>query len=151
MINLKELNVSIHYTHFKFHYTHFNTCSKKVIARDYKINLKRAYFNVPFHPKLRKYPKFLWNRSIYEFLYLSYGLGPAPLVFIKPMKIFISLLRKLYRNNMLLTSKLQKNFLEGLDSLIFLLQQLGSVIYKENLNFSQCRKYSFWVWFSFQY
>ena len=71
---------------------------------------------------------------------------PAPLVFIEPMKISISLLRKLnvriiiYRSNMLLTSKLHKEIFEVLDSLILLLQQLGLVIFKEKSQFQPAQE-----------
>lgn len=41
---------------------------------------------------------------------------------------------------MLLTSKLQKQILEALDSLLFLLQQLGLVIFKEESQFQPAQE-----------
>ena len=43
----------------------------------------------------RKYIRFIWEGNLYEFLCLCFGLGPAPLIFTKLMKIPISVLRKL--------------------------------------------------------
>ena len=82
-----------------------------------EIDLKSAYFKVSLHPKSRKYVRFLCSGSMYKFLCLCFGLGLAPLVFTKLIKIPISLLRKLsvrivvYLTDMLLMSQSLKEVL----------------------------------------
>ena len=61
-----------------------------------KIDLKDAYFSVALHRSSKKYVRFQWGGTLYEFQCLMFGLGPAPKIFTKLMKIPISLLRKLH-------------------------------------------------------
>ena len=60
-----------------------------------KLDLKDAYFLVPLGTRSRKLVRFLRKGKLYEFLCLAFGLGPAPRIFTKLMKVPISLLRKL--------------------------------------------------------
>ena len=50
------------------------------------IDLKDAYYSVPVNEDSRKYLKFLWNSSIYEFKSLPNGYRDAPRLFTKIMK-----------------------------------------------------------------
>ena len=67
-------------------------------------------------------------------LCLCFGLGPAPLIFTKILKIPISLLRRLqirviiYLDDMLLMSQTEEELLISRDTVIFLLTHLGFVI-----------------------
>ena len=61
-----------------------------------KIDLKDAYFSVPPNFKSQKFLSLKWKNLFYQFLCLCFGLGPAPSIFMKLMRIPISLLRKLY-------------------------------------------------------
>ena len=45
--------------------------------------------------ELVKYVQFQWEGTLYEFLCLCFGLGPALLIFTKILKVPISLLRRL--------------------------------------------------------
>ena len=87
-----------------------------------EIDLKSAYFYVPPYPKPKKYVRFLCSRSMRELLCLHFGLGLAPLVFTKLIKILNSLLRKLIvkivinLQDILLMNQSQKEVLEGLGS-----------------------------------
>ena len=94
VINLKDLNRFIHYKHFKMEDLH---CLKNVLQKgDYicKIDLKDAYFSVPLHKYSRKLIRFLREGNLYEFLCLCFGLGPAPRIFTKLLKVPISVLRR---------------------------------------------------------
>lgn len=134
VINLKALNRFIPYEHFKMEGLH---CLKFMLEKgDYmcKIDLKDAYFSVPLHELSRKFVKFVWSNNVYEFLCLCFGLGPAPRIFTKLLKVPISLLRRLnirvviYLDDMLMLGSSIKNILIARDTVIFLLQHLGFII-----------------------
>ena len=77
-INLKALNKFIPYKHFKMEGLH---CLKYLLEENdflCKIDLKDAYFSVPLFMSSRKFVRFAWSGNFYEFLYLCFGLGPAP-------------------------------------------------------------------------
>ena len=95
--------------------------------RDYmcKINLKDAYSTVPLDKSCRHLVRFLWEGNIYEFLCLCFGLGPAPQVFTKVLKVPISLLLRLNTRimiylDMLLMSQSIERLLVARDTAIFL-------------------------------
>lgn len=58
-----------------------------------KNDLKNAYFLIPVSNKDRKYLRFIFQDTIYEFTCLPFGLNTAPYVFTKIMKSVISCLR----------------------------------------------------------
>ena len=130
MTNLKELNTFIPYKHFKMEGLHL---LKEILARgDYlcKLDLKDAYFCVPLNKQSRKYVRFEWEGSLYEF----YGLGPAPWLFSKLIKVTVSILRKLYIRiivylyGFLILGKTLEEAILSRDTVIYLLQNLGFVI-----------------------
>ena len=47
----------------------------------FKIDLQDAYFHVPIHPDSRKYLRFAFQRKVYQFRELPFGLNTAPQVF----------------------------------------------------------------------
>ena len=87
VINLKNLNKYIPYEHFKMEGLHY----LKVMLQqgDYmcKLDLKDPYFSVPLHKDSKKMIRFQWSGNLYEFLCLCFGLGPAPRIFTKLLKI----------------------------------------------------------------
>ena len=133
-INLKELNAFFPYTHFKMEGIH--VLKDILIPGDFmcKMDLKSAYFTVLLHQDSQKLVWFIWEGKINQFLCLCFGLGPAPLTFTKIMKILISLLRRLniriaiFLDDVLLLGQTPEEVLSALNSLIFLLQNLGFVI-----------------------
>ena len=86
IINLKRLNLSIPYQKFKME----TLKDLKDILRegDYmcKIDLKDAY-SIPLDKGSQKYVRFPWQGNLYEFQCLMFGLGPAPRVFTKLLKV----------------------------------------------------------------
>ena len=133
VINLKNLNAFIPYLHFRMEGLHLLKDMLK--EKDYmcKIDLKDAAFCVPLHWKRRKYNRFCWEAQFYESLCLCFGLGPAPRIFIKLLKIPIAILRRI---NILIIVSLDDMLLmcqtiEGLNMARthdFLLQQLVIII-----------------------
>ena len=87
--------------------------------------------DLPITQKYRKYPRFKWEGSLYEFLCLCFGLGPAPLKFTKLMKVPIALLRrlsiclKIYLDDMLIMARSVQELIFHRDTVIYLLQNLG--------------------------
>ena len=100
----------------------------------YKIDLNDAYFSVPLLKDSRKLVRFLWGENLYEFLCLCFGLGPAPRIFTKILKVPILVLRRLmirviiYLDDLLILGNNMSEIFMAMDSVIFLLQRLGFVI-----------------------
>ena len=86
---------------------------------------------MPLCVSSRKFVRFAWSGNLYEFHGLSFGLGPAPMIF---SKVPIALLRRLniplviYLDDILLMRRTLEEVLMSRDTLIFLLQHLGFVI-----------------------
>ena len=57
------------------------------------IDLKDAYFNIPIYPTDRKYLRFSWENSLYEFTCLPFGYKLAPRTFTKILKPVYAALR----------------------------------------------------------
>ena len=99
-----------------------------------KIDLKDAYFNIPLHPETQKYVRFQWKGNLYQFLCLCFGLGPAPRILTKLLKIPISILWRInirltiYLNDILIMGKSLEKILMSRETVIFLRQHLGFVI-----------------------
>ena len=134
IINLKHLNSFIPYQHFKMEGLHM---LKDLLQEgDYmcKLDLKDAYFTVPMNRESKKFLRFQWQAILYEFQCLCFGLGPAPLIFTKLMKVPIALLRRLsiriiiYLDDMLIMAQSRAELLRHRDTVIFLLQHLGFII-----------------------
>ena len=73
VINLKPLNCSIPYEHFKMESIQM---LKDLLKKgDYmvKIDLKGAYLTVPIWQNHQKYLRFLWRDSLLEFACLPFG------------------------------------------------------------------------------
>lgn len=86
ILNLKTFNQFVKNRHFKI-----EDC--RVVARMIsptsfmaKIDLKDAYHSIPIQSSHRKYLRFFFNGTLYEYNCLPFGLSCAPLVFTKVMK-----------------------------------------------------------------
>ena len=134
IINLKKLNQSVPYLHFKME--GLKDVKNLLRKGDWmcKLDLKDAYFSVPVNPRSRKLIRFLWKGTLYEFLCLAFGLGPAPRIFTKLMKVPVTLLRKLgiriviYLDDMLLMASSLEGIKLARDTTLFLFHHLGLVI-----------------------
>ena len=134
IINLKGLNRYIPYHHFKME--GLKDVKNLLKKGDWmcKMDLKDAYFSVPLNPRSRKLVRFWWKGILYEFLCLAFGLGPAPRVFTKLMKVPISLLRKLgvylviYLDDLLIMAASKEELLRARDTTLYLFHHLGLTI-----------------------
>ena len=133
LYKLKSSNKFIPCKHFKMEDLH---CLKYLLQENdflCKIDLKDAYFLVPLCMSSRKCVRFGWLGNLYEFLCLCFGLGPAPRIFPKLLKVPIALLRRLniclviYLDGIVLMGRTEE-ILMSRNTLIFLLQHLGFVI-----------------------
>ena len=81
-----------------------------------------------------KYGRFEWEYSLYEFLCLCFGLGPAPRLFAKLIKAPLSILHKLYiriiayLDDFVILGKTLEETVLSRDTVVCLLQNLGFVI-----------------------
>ena len=95
VINLKQLNEFVVYEHFK--QETFPFVLELVQKNDFftNLDLRSAYFSIPFHPDYQKFLKFTWKGMLYKFISLCFGLSSSPRVFTKVLKpvfaLFLSL------------------------------------------------------------
>ncbi|VDH98339.1 Hypothetical predicted protein [Mytilus galloprovincialis] len=54
------------------------------------LDLTDAYFHVPVCHSYRKFLRFVWNKRVYQFRVLPFGLSTAPLAFTKLMQVAIA-------------------------------------------------------------
>ena len=103
-----------------------------------KLDLRDAYFTIRINQKYRKYLRFKWEGTLYQFLCLCFGLGQAPLIFTKLMKVPISLLWRLnicliiYLDNMLIMARSVQELIFHRDTVIYLLHNLRFVLNLKN-------------------
>jgi len=93
VINLKALNRFLPKEEFKMEGLH--TARSLLRKGDYmmKLYLKDAYYAVPIHPESRKYLRFQFKGTIYEFCCLPFGLSLAPRVFTRILRPIVAKLR----------------------------------------------------------
>ena len=134
IINLKKLNEYVPYHHFKME--GLKDLKHLLQEGDWmcKLDLKDAYFSVPLGTRSRKLVRFRWKGKLYEFLCLAFGLGPAPRIFTKLMKVPISILRRLgirlviYLDDLLIIASSREQLCEARDTVMFLFFHLGLTI-----------------------
>ena len=93
VINLKALNRFLPKEKFKMEGLH--TARSLLRKGDYmmKLDLKDAYYAVPIHPESRKYLRFQFKGTTYEFRCLPFGLSLAPRVFTRILRPIVAKLR----------------------------------------------------------
>ncbi|XP_057316824.1 uncharacterized protein LOC130657847 [Hydractinia symbiolongicarpus] len=93
IINLKQLNRSVRYRHFKMETLQDVLCLIKPGVWMGSIDLKDAYHSIPFHIDFQKFLAFSWDGQFYQFLALPFGFGPAVRIFTKVLKAPFKVLR----------------------------------------------------------
>ncbi|KAK3881370.1 hypothetical protein Pcinc_014187 [Petrolisthes cinctipes] len=95
ILNLKELNNYVKYSHFKM--DSIKDVIQLVHPSSYfvTVDFKDAYYSVHVKPKDRKWLRFSWHNETFQFTCLPQGLSSAPRIFTKLLKPVLSHLRKL--------------------------------------------------------
>lgn len=134
ILNLKCLNKYINVGHFKIedHKTVIKLITKNCFMAT--LDLKDAYFLVPVNNLHKKYLRFQFNKSLYQFNCMPFGLNCAPLIFTKLMKPILSSLRQqglmsvLYLDDFLLLGRTISDCKYNLQKTVKLLEFLGFII-----------------------
>lgn len=134
VINLKSLNRYVIPHHFKMESIR---TIKGVLQKDdwlIKLDLKDAYLTIPIAQTQRPLLRFSWDKEMWEFKVLPFGLSSAPWVFTKVTKPISSVLRRLgirlilYLDDMLIMSQSQIEASSNLATVMTLLVGLGFII-----------------------
>jgi len=91
VINLKALNRFLPKEKFKMEGLH--TARSLLRKGDYMMKLDLKDYAVPIHPESRKYLRFQFKGTIYEFRCLPFGLSLAPRVFTRILCPIVAKLR----------------------------------------------------------
>jgi hypothetical protein len=95
---MTKLNLFIEYHHFKME--NIDIVLKSIKRNSYFIScdLQNAYFSLPIHVSHRKYLRFEWNDTLYQFNCLCLGISCGPRVFTKLMKVIFAHIRQQVNN-----------------------------------------------------
>lgn len=129
----------------------FRTVSK-LIQRNYfltSIDLKDAYFLIPIDKYCRRFLRFKFNNTLYEFTCMPFGLSTAPYIFTKLLKPVMTYLRDKditcvnYLDDFLIIGQTFMQCQENTKIAVNLLESLGFVInyFKSSLTPSQRHTY----------
>ena len=137
VINLRPLNQFILQAHFKME----SLGMMRDLLREgdwmASIDLKDAYLSVTIWEGHRKYLRFPWKDTIYEFQCLPFGLSSAPRVFTKLLKPVLARLRQqgirliMYLDDMLVMAQYKEELEGHLSQITSLLEDLGFVVNRE--------------------
>jgi hypothetical protein len=86
VFNLKKLNQFLHAPHFKMETIQEVTKLMKKNNYMTSIDLSDAFLHIPVHPQSRKYLRFHWQKTTYQFCTTPFGLSLVPWLFTKITK-----------------------------------------------------------------
>ena len=93
ILNLKKLNQSVEYKHFKMEMLHHTIKLMTKEAYMASIDFKGAHYSFPIHPSYLKNLKVIFDGQLYCFTAFANGLTPCPSQFTKLMKPVLAELR----------------------------------------------------------
>ena len=134
VIDLSSLNKFIVNEHFQMENL---SCLKTLLSPgDFmtNIDLKDAYLSVPVHESSRKFLRFIWKGTCYQFKALPFGLCSAPRIFTKVLKPVAAFLRRkairvlIYLDDFLLLAATVEEAVKNTQLVVTLLQSLGFTI-----------------------
>lgn len=134
ILNLKKFNDFVITEHFKME--DIRTAINILEKNDFmcSIDLKDAYFLIPVSQSDRKYLRFIYNGTTYEFTCLPFGLSTCPYVYTKTMKVVLVYLRKLgiritnYLDDFLIFGRTIKECVNNVEKTKRVLMDLGFII-----------------------
>ena len=132
--NFKDLNQDIVYKKFK--QTTVQDVLNNIRPKSYmcSIDLSDAYYSVNVKKSDRKFLKFQWNGKLYQFCGLGQGIGCAPRIFTKLMRVPLSFLRRMginvlaYIDDLIIISDTYEDCLKDTQACLLLLQRLGYIV-----------------------
>ena len=132
--NFRDVNAEICY--HKFKQTTIQAIVDMLRPNQFmvSIDLTDAYFCINVNPTDRKFLKFLWNGMLFQFTCLAQGIGCAPRLFTKAMKVPLSHLREngvniaSYIDDIIIFADSANQCLEHCTTSILTLQKLGYVV-----------------------
>lgn len=149
ILNLKRLNEFIYAPHFQMEDA--RTASKLVHRGNYAatLDLKDAYYLLPIQSSHRKYLRFMFKGTLYEFTCLPFGLASAPFVFTKVMKPIINHIRTrgvscvIYLDDFLILGSTSDTCSRNICFIASLLISLGFIINWQKSVTSPSREFKF--------
>lgn len=93
ILNLKHLNQSVVYEHFKMSSIHDSRQLIRPQSYLASVDLEKAYYSVSIHPEHRKFLRFQLGDQLFEYQVLPNGLSSAPRLFTSIMRVLFSHLR----------------------------------------------------------
>ena len=134
IFNMKLLNTLIKYEHFKMDTLE---TAKAMLRKNWylaSVDLRDAYFTVPVDPRYRKYLRFQFNDSLYEFQAMPQGLTSAPRLFTKILKPVLAKLRgdgcicMAYLDDILILANTPNGCRQSTNQVLALVQRLGFIV-----------------------
>lgn len=135
ILDLSHLNKFIEYHHFKMDSL---TTALQFITEDCfmaSLDIRDAYYSVPIATHHRKYLKFRWNGTLWQFRALPNGLSSGPRIFTKLLKPPLATLRSYghtviaYIDDTLLVAKTRQGAKEAVTKTAELFSELGFIIH----------------------
>ena len=131
ILDLSAFNAQLPHEHFKMET--FNTTLQLMQADAFmaSINLEDTYYSVPIHSFDRRYLRYSWNNTLYQYTCLPNGLAPAPHLFTKLLKPVFAhlrsrgLLSSVYLDDSLLLGATASECSINVITTVYLLQNLG--------------------------
>ena len=141
ILNLKKLNQYASKIHFKM--DTLNTVIKLIEKDCYmaSIDLEDAYYSVSITPADRKYLRFMWRGSLFQFTCLLNGLSCAPRKFTKLLKPALSTLHlrshvsSAYLDDMYLQGKTYRGCVDDVIDSVQVVDSLGFVAHPDKSTF----------------
>ena len=86
ILNLSELNLSVEYNHFKME--RLESAMRLMTKNCFmgSIDLRDAYYSIKICPQDRKYLRFIWRNTLYQFTACPNGYAAGPCLFTKLLK-----------------------------------------------------------------
>ena len=134
IIDLSPLNKMVQVTKFKMETAQQVLSSINPGDWMVSIDLKDAYFQVPIHPKSRKYLRFQWEGIPYQFKVLCFGLSTAPQVFTRVMGSVATLCHRQgirlhrYLDDWLIVAESRQEIVAARDWVLRLTDNLGLLV-----------------------